>query len=103
AKCSQQFPPSDGDCHAPLPREVRKGKDTTPRARCPNCVAPGAGGGRAGYTLRRSANGGQNAGTNLRLELQQATTPRCAKDVWRQTSYAPHPRTKKPYAISSRG
>src|SRR5262249_44191152 len=32
AECSQQFPPSDGDCHTPLPREVRKGKDTTPRA-----------------------------------------------------------------------
>src|SRR6516164_2190987 len=31
----QQLPPSDGDCHTPLPREVRKGKDTTPRACCP--------------------------------------------------------------------
>ena len=29
AECSQQFPPSDGDCHTPLPREVRKG--TIPR------------------------------------------------------------------------
>src|SRR6516165_12039596 len=28
----QQLPPSDGDCHAPLPREVRRGNDTTPRA-----------------------------------------------------------------------
>src|SRR5262249_8587181 len=35
---------SNGDCHAPLPREVRKGNDTTPRARCPNSAAPGAGG-----------------------------------------------------------
>src|SRR6516162_53335 len=25
AECGQQFPPSDGDCHTPLPREVRKG------------------------------------------------------------------------------
>src|SRR5262249_3761058 len=25
AECDQQFPPSDGDCHAPLPCEVRKG------------------------------------------------------------------------------
>jgi hypothetical protein len=25
AECDQQFPPSDGDCHTPLPREVRKG------------------------------------------------------------------------------
>src|SRR6516164_3195849 len=24
AECGQQFPPSDGDCHTPLPREVRK-------------------------------------------------------------------------------
>src|SRR5262249_480942 len=32
AKCGQQFPPSDGDCHTPLPCEVRKGKDTTSRA-----------------------------------------------------------------------
>src|SRR5215831_5030650 len=29
AKCNQQFPPSDGDCHTPLPCEVRKG--TVPR------------------------------------------------------------------------
>src|SRR5262249_20102235 len=35
AECGQQLPPSDGDCHAPLPCEVRKGKDTTPRACCP--------------------------------------------------------------------
>ena len=32
AECGQQFPPSDGDCHTPLPREVRKRKDITPRA-----------------------------------------------------------------------
>jgi hypothetical protein len=25
AECSQQFPPSNGDCHTPLPCEVRKG------------------------------------------------------------------------------
>ena len=35
AKCGQQLPPSDGDCHAPLPCEVRKWNDTTPRACCP--------------------------------------------------------------------
>src|SRR6516225_7397663 len=35
AECSQQFPPSDGDCHTPLPCEVRKGKDTTRQACCP--------------------------------------------------------------------
>src|SRR5215467_4940133 len=32
AECSQEFPPSDGDCHTPLPREVRKGNNTTPLA-----------------------------------------------------------------------
>jgi len=42
AECDQQFPPSDGDCHTPLPCEVRKGNDTTPRACCPS--ARGAGG-----------------------------------------------------------
>ena len=32
AECSQQFPPSDGDCHAPSRAMVRKCNDTTPRA-----------------------------------------------------------------------
>src|SRR5262249_25891247 len=32
AECGQQFPPSHGDCHTPLPCEVRKRNDTTPRA-----------------------------------------------------------------------
>src|SRR6516225_4194238 len=35
-------PPSHGDCHTPLPCEVRKWNDTTPRACCPNSAAPGA-------------------------------------------------------------
>src|SRR5262249_46853574 len=35
AEGSQQFPPSDGDCHTPPPCEVRKGNDTTSRACCP--------------------------------------------------------------------
>src|SRR5215831_2499298 len=39
AECDQQFPPSDGDCHTPLPCEVRRGNDTTPRACCPNSAA----------------------------------------------------------------
>src|SRR5262249_24393838 len=43
AECDQQFPPSDGDCHTPLPCEVRKWKDTTPRVCCPKRSAPGAG------------------------------------------------------------
>src|SRR5262249_55720287 len=29
AECGQQFPPSDGDCHTPLPCEVRKGSCTS--------------------------------------------------------------------------
>src|SRR6516165_5557482 len=33
AECGQQLPPSDGDCHTPLPCEVRKENDTTSRAR----------------------------------------------------------------------
>ena len=32
AQLVEQFPPSDGDCHTPLPREVRKSNHTTPRA-----------------------------------------------------------------------
>ena len=35
AERRQQFPPSDGDCHTPLPCEARKRNDTTPRACCP--------------------------------------------------------------------
>jgi len=35
AECGQQFPPSDDDRHTPLPCEVRRGKDTTPRECCP--------------------------------------------------------------------
>src|SRR5262249_56291147 len=35
AECGQQFPSSDGDCHTPLPCEVRRRKNTTPRACCP--------------------------------------------------------------------
>jgi ParB-like chromosome segregation protein Spo0J len=34
AECGQQFPPSDGDCHTPLPCEVRKGNGTTLRVCC---------------------------------------------------------------------
>ena len=43
AESSQQFPPSDGDRHTPLPCEVRKGNDTTLRACCPNGAAPADG------------------------------------------------------------
>jgi hypothetical protein len=46
AKCGQQFPPSDGDCHTPLPREVRKTNDTTPSA----CSLHVQGGQNAGFS-----------------------------------------------------
>src|SRR6516164_5654770 len=51
AERGYQFPPSDGDCHTPLPREVRKGNDTTRQACCPNSAAPGAG--EAGFQAGR--------------------------------------------------
>ena len=43
AECSQQFPPSDGDCHTPLPCEVRKGTIARRESAVPNRAAPGAG------------------------------------------------------------
>ena len=42
AECSQQFPPSDGDCHTPLPCEVRKGTIARRESAVPNRAAPGA-------------------------------------------------------------
>jgi hypothetical protein len=62
AECGQQFPPSDGDCHTPLPCEVRKWNDTTPRACCPNSAAPGAGGAHAGHGLQLSAAWPEDSG-----------------------------------------
>src|SRR5262249_52845281 len=50
AECSQQFSPSNGDCHTPLPREVRKWKDTTPRA-CSLAVQGGQVAGRFALSL----------------------------------------------------
>src|SRR5262249_47685645 len=41
AECGQQFPPSDGDCHAPLPREVRRGNDSTPMSVLSLSTRPG--------------------------------------------------------------
>src|SRR5262249_47813595 len=58
AECDQQFPPSDGDCHTPLPCEVRKWNDTTPRW----CSLP--------------VQGGQDAGCfNLNLRPSTALLP----------------------------
>src|SRR5262249_39317160 len=54
AQCEYEFSPSDGDCHAPLPCEVRKRNDTMSRA-CSLAV-----------------QGGQDAGCfdlSLRLQL----------------------------------
>ena len=59
AECGQQFPPSDGDRHTPLPCEVRKGNDTTPRA------------------CSLNVRGGQDAGCfglSLRLQLHTIST-----------------------------
>ena len=44
AECSQQFPPSDGDCHTPLPREVRRGRIARHERAVPNNAARGVGG-----------------------------------------------------------
>src|SRR5262249_48749239 len=43
AECDQQFPLSDGDCHTPLPCEVRKGTIARRERAVPNSAAPGAG------------------------------------------------------------
>jgi hypothetical protein len=53
------IPPSNGDCHTPLPREVRKDDDTTPRACCPNCAAPAQAGRHAGHRPQRIAAAGR--------------------------------------------
>jgi hypothetical protein len=39
----------------PSRAEVRKGNDTTPRARCPNCVAPARAGRHAGHRPQQIA------------------------------------------------
>ena len=66
AKCGQQIPPSDGDCHTPLPREVRKRKDTTPPVCCPNTAAPGASGGTPGTGCN-----GAPPGRPIRLDFKR--------------------------------
>src|SRR5262249_17690430 len=40
AKCGQQFPPSDGDCHTHSRAKVRKENDTTTRGAVPNSRSP---------------------------------------------------------------
>src|SRR5262249_45563816 len=62
AECGQQFPPSDDNCHTPLPCEVRKRKNTTPRACCPNSAAPGAG---RVHARHRNCNGAPPDPTQL--------------------------------------
>jgi hypothetical protein len=52
AESGYQFPPSDGDCHTPLPCEVRKGNDTTSRE-CSLPVQGGQDAGCFGLGLRR--------------------------------------------------
>src|SRR5262249_39574260 len=53
AESGQQFPPSDGDCHAPLPCEVRKGTVPRHERAVPNSTASGAGRGAAQSTSAR--------------------------------------------------
>src|SRR5262245_64606954 len=68
AECGQQFPSSDGDCHTPLPREVRKDNDTTPRAcslavsrrQDAGCCRPAAGRKRKGSVFRFAPESGQS-------------------------------------------
>src|SRR5215468_9897223 len=69
AECGQQLPPSDGDCHTPLPCEARKGEDTTPRVCCPNSAASGAG---------RGAPHGSSADAT---QLTQCGHPCCERSI----------------------
>src|SRR5215467_11820249 len=70
AECGgQQLPPSDGDCHTPLPCEVRKAKNTTPRACCPT---PGA---RVKRTSGIGCNGA-SPGPRLLLFCRRRSRPR---------------------------
>src|SRR5262249_46857228 len=83
AECGQQFPPSDGDCHTPLPREVRRGKNTTPRARCLHVVLrepPWTAGGQKCSQLflvehgaRRGKQTGYVEGKNLAIAIPTTT------------------------------
>src|SRR6516164_8310620 len=44
AECGQQLPPSDGDCHTPLPRaRCVNGRISRHERAVPNSAAPGAG------------------------------------------------------------
>src|SRR5262245_57807304 len=65
AERGQQFPPSDGDFHTPLPCEVRKGKNTTTRHAVPNSR-----GSRRGWGERRAP-----ASTDPRLGQAKPVTP----------------------------
>src|SRR5262249_47325980 len=71
AERDQQFPPSDGDRHTPLPCEVRKGKDTTPRACCPT---PGTRAKRTPGT-EYSKGGGRLSGVRACILTHSASLP----------------------------
>src|SRR5262249_38674753 len=68
AERDQQFPPFDCDCHTPLPREARKGKNTTARAcslavsrrQDAGCCRPAAGRKRKGSVFRFAPESGQS-------------------------------------------
>src|SRR5215831_13777876 len=91
AECGQQLPPSDGDCHTPLPREVRKGNDTTPRA-CSLHVQ-----GAKIEPKTTSTNGW------LRAERDGGLTPRLGNSLASRIDLAPNNRLRSRSRRSRRG
>ena len=60
---ASQFPPSDGDCHTPLPcARCAKGRITRDERAVPNSAALGGGGAHAGHRLQRSAAWPEDSG-----------------------------------------
>src|SRR5262245_43968180 len=64
AERDQQFPPSDGDCHTPLPCEARKCDDTTSRS----VLSLGT---RRGRGARRASCNGAPPGSRLWLDFKR--------------------------------
>src|SRR5262249_11868200 len=78
AECSQQFPPSDGDCHTPLPcARCVKGRIPCCERTVPNSAAPGTGGGTPG-------TGGIGAAPDprVRLDFKSAASKR-KESAWK--------------------
>src|SRR5262249_60973688 len=83
AERGQQLPPSDGDCHAPLPREVRERKDTTP------------------WACSLHVQGGQNAGC-FRPQSSASTATIPAASSWRTSSSPPRASARRCTAAPER-